>query len=161
MSQKKHSEFPTGSKKFTITETNAYIPHLEKSFMRLRQLNDSVNNILYDLGIETSDLAELDLLKHTESMSEETYVILTDLKLYLSAIQDTVRGLSKAGCLIDNLDQGKVIWSALHEEDNNAEILWSFGEKQCRLITSDNQLPNDIYLVPDQMPTGESRFNEE
>ena len=160
MSQKKHSDSLTESKKYTVNETNAYIPLLEKSFMRLRQLNESVNNILDDLGIDTSDLGELDLLKHTDSVNEETYIKLTDLKLYLSAIQDTIRELSKTGCLIDNLDKGKVIWPAFHE-DSKAEIFWSFGEKQCRLITGENQLPNDIYLVPDHMRTGEAMLKED
>ena len=160
MSQIKHSESPTERKKFTLSETNAYIPMLERSFLRLRQLNESVNNILSDLGIDTSDLSELDLLKNTDEVNEETYIKLTDLKLYLSAIQDTVRELSKTGCLIDNLDKGKVVWPAFHEE-NNAEIFWSFGEKQCRLIQSNNQLPNDIYLVPDQIRTTEGRLAED
>ena len=63
MSQKKQSKFPTNNKKYSIEETNGYIPLLEKSFIRLKQLNESVNNILHDLGIDSSDLKELDLLK--------------------------------------------------------------------------------------------------
>ena len=82
MSQIKHSESPTERKKFTLSETNAYIPMLERSFLRLRQLNESVNNILSDLGIDTSDLSELDLLKNTDEVNEETYIKLTDLKFY-------------------------------------------------------------------------------
>lgn len=160
MSQKISSKFPAESKKFTITETNAYIPLLEKSFMRLRQLNESVNSILYDLGIDTTHLEEQDLLMNSDASNEETYEKLTDLKLYLSAIQDTVRTLSKTGCLIENLDKGKVVWPAIHEE-NHAEISWSFGKKQCNLIVAENHLSNDLYVLPDHTRTGETRLNED
>ncbi|MEE2770548.1 MAG: DUF2203 family protein [Pseudomonadota bacterium] len=160
MSQKKQSKFPTNNKKYSIEETNGYIPLLEKSFIRLKQLNESVNNILHDLGIDSSDLKELDLLKSNEHTSnEEMYIKLTDLKLYLSAIQSTIRDLTLTGCLIDNLDKGHVVWPADHEA-SNIEISWVFGDKQCKLVTPATTIPNDIYLVPDQEPTT-SMLNED
>lgn len=159
MSQSKKGKFPTNNKKYSINETNSYIPFLERAFLRLRQLNESVNNLLSDLGIDTSDLGELDLLNNNDASNEATYIKLTDLKLFLSAIQNTVRELSSTGCLIDNLDEGKVVWPADHEE-NSAEIFWSFGDQHCKLVTKSPVAPDDIYLIPDQAIT-EARFNED
>ncbi|MDG2348395.1 MAG: DUF2203 family protein [Gammaproteobacteria bacterium] len=152
MSQKNKGRFPTRKKNYSLAETNSYIPYLEKSFLRLRQLNESVSIVLSDLGIDTDDLSELDLLKNTDDRNESTYLMLTDLKLYLSAIQNTVRELSETGCLIDNLDQGKVAWPA----EKSSEIFWSFGDKQCQLIATQTEIENEIYLVPNQVESGTS-----
>lgn len=149
MSQKENGQSPTKRKKFLISETNAYIPLLERNFLRLRQLNECVQQILSDLGIDSSDLNELDLLKNCDDDTEATYEKLIDLKLYLSAIQDTVRHLSTTGCLIDSLDQGKVTWPADHE-DLSAEIFWAFGDKKCRLITSDQICLENAHLYDGQ-----------
>lgn len=160
MSHKTTGRFPTNNKKYSLAETNGYIPYLEKSFLRLRQLNESVSNILSELGIDTDDLSELDLLKNTDDNSESAYIMLTDLKLYLSAIQDTIRELSQIGCLIDNLDQGKVVWPA----EKSSEIFWSFGDKQCQLIANQTEIEDEIYLVPNQIDSGASgtpRLNED
>lgn len=163
MSQENMGRFPTNNKKYSLSETNGFIPRLEKSFLRLRQLNESVSHILGDLGVDADNLGDLDLLNNSDDSNEATYMMLTDLKLYLTAIQDTIRELSETGCLIDNLDQGKVVWPAAHSEQT-AEIFWSFGDKQCKLISNEASMNNDIYLVPSQADNGvpvASRLNED
>lgn len=159
MSQANDGSFPTRKKKYSIIETNGFIPFLERAFLRLRQLNESVNQLLHDLGIDSTNLDELDLLQHTDTQEETAYIKLTDLKLYLCAIQDTVKELSSTGCLIDNLDLGKVAWLA-DDESTAAEITWSFGDKSCQLHAVEADVNSELHVYPDQIGL-ETRISEE
>lgn len=128
MSDKNPSSYPTNNKSYDLSETNQMVPHLEKSFLRLKLLNQSVKTILNDLGLEMHELDAMDTLPE-DIITEETYSKLTDLKLYLSSIQKTVRHLSSFGCLIDNLDKGIVVWP----NESGNEITWKYGDKQCHM----------------------------
>lgn len=128
MSDNNPSSYPTNNKSYDLAETNQMVPHLEKSFLRLKLLNQSVKTILNDLGLEMNDLDTMESLPE-DIITEETYSKLTDLKLYLSSIQKTVRHLSSFGCLIDNLEKGIVVWP----NTSGNEITWKYGDKQCQL----------------------------
>lgn len=131
MSDNKTSSFPTNQATYDLAETNQMVPHLEKSFLRIKLLNQSVKAILNELGLEMNELDAMETLPE-DIISEDTYSKLTDLKLYLSTIQKTIRQLSKFGCLIESLDKGIVVWP----NASGNEITWKYGDRQCQMIQS-------------------------
>ena len=128
----------TKNQSITIDDVNKMIPFLESTFIRIHQLNAQVKDALNMIGCSDNDfdLDELDLSKNSHKENEGVYDVLTDLKLFLSAIQSSVLELSKTGCSIKNLESGHVEWLyAINDEPMS--LTWRLGDTRATLMKND------------------------
>ncbi|MAJ82176.1 MAG: hypothetical protein CMF41_04600 [Legionellales bacterium] len=144
MSYKSKTSCLTKEKSFSLDEVNQMIPFLEKTFIRIHQLNSQVKETLQIIGCDEDDfsLDSIDLANNSQKENESVYDLLTDLKLFLSAIQSSVSELSKTGCSIRNLENGHVEWLASIEPDA-AYLSWKLGDLSATLMRDD--LPTALH----------------
>lgn len=143
----------TTAQSITVDDVNKMIPFLESTFIRIHQLNAQVKEALNIIGCGDTefDLEQLDLSNNSHKENEGVYDILTDLKLFLSAIQSSVLELSKTGCSIKNLESGHVEWLyAINDEPMS--LTWRLGDTRATLMKND---------IPAKVSLSNSNYKED
>ena len=116
---------------FTIDDANTLVPFLEETFLKIRLMQILVQknlNTIKHKGIGHLGIKDIKGLHHLSAdMDEEALDAVSSLQVLLEEIQNRVNAIAKAGCHIENLDQGRVSWASKHM-DTHIQLLWSLGD---------------------------------
>lgn len=129
-------------RRFTTSEANLMIPIFEQTLSRIMQMNRGIQGILSALkpilenGLtQKSKKSAISLNELIEHLTEADVLSLvdidqlTDLKLYITGIQEEISRLQDLGCTLSDLELGQIDLPAQLEGEEPLLYSWRLGEK--------------------------------
>lgn len=116
---------------YTIDQANMMIPDLDLAFIRIKQMQTQIQDLLKVVkksGVDFVPNDEKQLLLLQNTLDEESIDTLSSLKLLLANMQEEISTISKKGCTITSIDQGVVHWPYKHSNNEVIFLSWLHGE---------------------------------
>jgi hypothetical protein len=114
---------------FTVNEAKRMIPALEEVFGRIVQMYTQIRSIYQ--GFEQKGFApkEDDFPLAPPGAGADVVNERANLKLLINALQEELRALQKAGCLVKGIETGLIDWYA-KKDGRDIFLCWKLGEKE-------------------------------
>ncbi len=109
---------------FTLEQAERLIPKVQPKLFCILQIHQLINRTLDRLS-EMGLTYKPDLLKSMAPDADMAAIdLLSTLKISLSAMKKEIKQLEKLGCVLEDIDTGRVTWPALLD-GQKAQLAWS------------------------------------